>query len=514
MFRSVYVTSACTVVFAAVSVLAAWHAPWWLTGLVSSLVVYVSMLFILSKIDEPEDDPIETDYAQVGRTIGIQANTIAIGGASVSHFLDTLNVTLQKQVDNVSDVAHRIEKLESGNDDLIHHAISAQEKIQLSDEKTQKSKALLDMLVNQKSELISQIDETNTMLAALKERADSIGGITTTINQLADQTNMLALNAAIEAARAGEQGRGFAVVADEVRDLAKKTTGATKGIDDVLSDINKYSASSLDAVQRVDRAGKTISEVISDVSLLIQENSVCSAEASNAMMQMKQTVNEHGETNRGISSTINSMHDMTKDVQANLQDVSEKVLALSHQTEDIFRELGRFDFVDRNARVREIAQATANNIGHMFERSIKAGDISEQDLFDTNYKPIANTRPQKFETAFDRFTDRVLPAFQEPIVEENDFIVFAGAVDKNGYFPTHNKKFSQSLTGNYEQDLKFSRTKRIFNDYTGARCGQNTESFLLQTYKRDTGEIMHDLSAPIYVNGRHWGGFRIGYHSQ
>jgi methyl-accepting chemotaxis protein len=35
----------------------------------------------------------------------------------------------------------------------------------------------------------------------------------------------------------------------------------------------------------------------------------------------------------------------------------------------------------------------------------------------------------------------------------------------------------------------------------------------LQTYKRDTGEVMHDLSAPIYVNGKHWGGFRIGYRS-
>ena len=33
---------------------------------------------------------------------------------------------------------------------------------------------------------------------------------------------------------------------------------------------------------------------------------------------------------------------------------------------------------------------------------------------------------------------------------------------------------------------------------------------LLQTYKRDTGEILHDLSVPIMVNGRHWGGFRIG----
>ena len=105
----------------------------------------------------------------------------------------------------------------------------------------------------------------------------------------------------------------------------------------------------------------------------------------------------------------------------------------------------------------------------------------------------------------------MLPDIQEPILDTHDFIIYAGAVDKNGYFPTHNNKFSHPLTGDYATDLANSRTKRIFNDKTGSRCGSNTESFLLQTYKRDTGEIMHDLSAPIYVNGKHWGGFRIGY---
>ncbi len=131
-----------------------------------------------------------------------------------------------------------------------------------------------------------------------------------------------------------------------------------------------------------------------------------------------------------------------------------------------------------------------------------------------NYIPIEGTNPPKHSTGFDQFTDQVLPAIQEPILSDNPDIAYAGAVDVNGYFPTHNKKFSQPLTGNYETDFVNNRTKRIFDDRTGSRCGSNQSLFLLQTYKRDTGEIMHDLSVPIWVNGEHWGGFRVGYASQ
>jgi methyl-accepting chemotaxis protein len=48
----------------------------------------------------------------------------------------------------------------------------------------------------------------------------------------------------------------------------------------------------------------------------------------------------------------------------------------------------------------------------------------------------------------------------------------------------------------------------------GKRCGSHQHSFLLQTYRRDTGELMHDISAPITLKGRHWGGFRIGYRTE
>lgn len=147
------------------------------------------------------------------------------------------------------------------------------------------------------------------------------------------------------------------------------------------------------------------------------------------------------------------------------------------------------------------AQATAD----IFERAIKNGEITEKALFDTNYKPIPGTNPTKYHTAFDAFTDSALQRVEDGYLKDED-VVFAAVVDKNGYLPTHNTKYASGAA-----EAKLNRTKRLFNDPVGLKAAQNTKDLLIQTYKRDTGEIMWDVSTPIYVNGKHWGAFRVGF---
>jgi methyl-accepting chemotaxis protein len=188
-------------------------------------------------------------------------------------------------------------------------------------------------------------------------------------------------------------------------------------------------------------------------------------------------------------------------------------MLLSERGETLFSALTSLSVATSHDQIRSIAQQAARAVGRLFEQSISQGQISEDALFDRRYTPIPGTDPVKHKSAFDDYTDAVLPGIQEKILEKMPGIAYAGAVDASGYFPTHNRKFSKPLTGDYAHDLVNNRTKRIFTDRTGSRCGSSTQPFLLQTYKRDTGEVMHDLSAPIYVNGKHWGGFRIGYRS-
>lgn len=156
----------------------------------------------------------------------------------------------------------------------------------------------------------------------------------------------------------------------------------------------------------------------------------------------------------------------------------------------------------------------AERITNAMNEWVKSGKVSKERLFSYLYFPIPGTDPQKFTTAYDAFADQDIFPIQEECLAKSPNIKFVVTVDKNGYLPTHNQKFSQRLTGHKQIDLVNNRTKRIFNDRTGIRAGRNTNDFLLQLYFRDTGEVMKDLSVPIFIEGRHWGGLRLAYTSE
>ncbi|MFM1822706.1 MAG: Methyl-accepting chemotaxis protein PctA [Planctomycetota bacterium] len=99
-------------------------------------------------------------------------------------------------------------------------------------------------------------------LAAISERAGSIGSVVTTIAKVADQTNLLSVNAAIEAEKAGEQGRGFLVVAREIRRLADQTAGATLDIEAMVREMQSAVGA---GVMEMDRFSEKVRRGVDEV---------------------------------------------------------------------------------------------------------------------------------------------------------------------------------------------------------------------------------------------------------
>lgn len=162
-------------------------------------------------------------------------------------------------------------------------------------------------------------------------------------------------------------------------------------------------------------------------------------------------------------------------------------------------------------QVKSMAEKCRDEVQKELEKLISSNRLSMAQMFDTFYIPIPKTSPQKFKTQYDKMTDEFLRIILDKYLDQDKRLLFVVAVDRNGYLPTHNTRYSRPLTDDKDFNTKNNRTKRLFNDRTGLAAARNTKPYLLQKYSRDTGEQLADLSVPIRILGKHWGALRIGY---
>jgi methyl-accepting chemotaxis protein len=164
--------------------------------------------------------------------------------------------------------------------------------------------------------------------------------------------------------------------------------------------------------------------------------------------------------------------------------------------------------------IRVVAD-TAKTISAAFEAAIARGEIRLQQLMDENYREIPGTDPKQYLTDYVEFTDRILPAIQDPIQKSDPRIVFCVAWARGGYLPTHNPNYRLPQGKDPVWNNANCRNRRLFTDRAVKKVAANTKPFLLQTYRRDMGGgnfvLMKDLSSPIIIRGRHWGAFRMGF---
>jgi methyl-accepting chemotaxis protein len=434
--------------------------------------------------------------------------SIAVGTAKAGKVLQVAGTLSEEQAGNV------VEILGSSDASLIAVDRSVAELeviVQLAASKVavgKDGKAKLDHAVLQIEEIARRMADLSQRVTELDAIAKNVGSIVQFIKDVSAQTNLLALNAAIEAARAGEAGRGFAVVADEVRKLAEKVAQAS---DEIAGDVARMIASTDSAgadSQILAEAAMRAQSGVVDVNGNLGDFIAGFAATESGIDRVATEMREIKSATHAVHDRLTRITELSSTVRTSSAMAWEATLDLAHSTEHVQELVARFRLgsgaLEKNlAALREFQQRIVEGMTNLATQNA--------NWFDNQYQPVPNTAPQKFRTSYDERFAREFQALLDSCAKALVGGKYALCTDARGYAPTHNSWFSQPLTGDPKTDLVNSRDKRMFTDTTGMRCAQNTEPVLLQTYIRDTGEVLSDMSMPIILGGRHWGCLRAGF---
>ncbi len=439
---------------------------------------------------------------QIGIDIAIDSTTIA---ATITNTTDKTGQQkkLSDIVFNSSNEASQAIAQVSKNTQYVSEKTTgnldmAKQSYQELEDVTQKIKLIHDTVVS-----------FNKTVVELGKSSEKILTNVNAINDISEQTNLLSLNATIEAARAAEHGKGFAVVAEEVRDLSHRIKPATEDISQqintMISIVKKTQTETAEILDYSVNTNDVVNQATDNFKSLITDFE----DTDEQLMKIASAIDELSTNNSEITNKVGSINDLSQHIADDMDRSDESMHVLRPATEKMLEMVsgfktgdGVFNQLIENAN--EIRQIYENKIQEFFDQGI--------NVFDTDLIEVPNTNPQKYTCDFTQvFLDQMTPLYDQGL-KQIDNSIYILAMDRQGYLGAHHASVSQPLTGNPDIDLLKSRHMRIFfgNETEQRRC-THTKPMLLQTYMRDTGEILNDLSMPLYVDGKHWGGLIIGF---
>jgi methyl-accepting chemotaxis protein WspA len=201
----------------------------------------------------------------------------------------------------------------------------------------------LDEMDGTMRQLSGATSSISSKLAVIREKANDINLVVTTITKVADQTNLLSVNAAIEAEKAGEYGLGFLVVAREIRRLADQSAVATLDIEQMVRhmqaavsagvmEMDKFTEQVRHGVEAVGTINQQLGQIIEQVQELngrieslnegMRSQSQGASQISDAMTQLTDGARQTAASLKEFNSATESLRDVVAGLREELATTS------------------------------------------------------------------------------------------------------------------------------------------------------------------------------------------------
>ncbi|MDO6708865.1 methyl-accepting chemotaxis protein [Photobacterium sp. 1_MG-2023] len=190
--------------------------------------------------------------------------------------------------------------------------------------------------------LAGEVETATDVISELNHHAQSITTILSTIQNIAEQTNLLALNAAIEAARAGEQGRGFAVVADEVRVLSQRTHASTQEIQQMIETLQQTTGRAVGIMDDSRRLAETSVDDANSASASLTQIISAITNISDMATQIASAAEEQSSVTSEITRNTEGIRDVSNELAQEAGEAAQQAAQLSDLSHELQQEISRF----------------------------------------------------------------------------------------------------------------------------------------------------------------------------
>ena len=249
---------------------------------------------------------------------------------------------LQRQQDEIAMVATAVTEMASATQEIASHAEQTARAAQDSTSYTNNGRGLVVQSKVSINNLAAEVNEATGVISELNEHAQGINSILSTIQGIAEQTNLLALNAAIEAARAGEQGRGFAVVADEVRVLSQRTHTSTEEIQSMIATLQQTTAKAVGLMETSSKLAECSVEDADQATRALEQINESVALISDMATQIATAAEEQTHVTDEITQNTTTIKDVTDLLAEDARGARQQAESLSHQAASLNDKVATF----------------------------------------------------------------------------------------------------------------------------------------------------------------------------